>query len=208
MIKASDQPVTVTRLCEPLQLGQSGVTQLVQRAEDLGLIARRALRGDARSHELRLTPKGEQLLERAFLELGPERERLATAPVGTRRYEALIAARRALCRRGSGVRAVRETELVEGGGDRSRLVVVELDKLAVPTSERCERLRQFERARHRSRPRPLPEFVGECGRRFTSDRDSSSRVNQHHGHAPAFDRHRTTAARGWLLVRTSIYITV
>jgi DNA-binding MarR family transcriptional regulator len=76
MIKASDEPSTVTRLCEPLQLGQSGVTQLVQRAEDLGLIARRALRGDARSHELRLTPKGERLLERAFLELGPERDRL------------------------------------------------------------------------------------------------------------------------------------
>ena len=75
-IKAAEEPATVTRLCEPLQLGQSGVTQLVQRAEDLGLLARRALRGDARSHELRLTPRGERLLERAFVELGPERERL------------------------------------------------------------------------------------------------------------------------------------
>jgi len=77
MIKASGGTATVTSLVESLQLGQSGVTQLVQRAETLGLLERRAVRGDARSQRLTLSRKGDRLLERAFTALGPERERLA-----------------------------------------------------------------------------------------------------------------------------------
>ncbi len=76
MIKAAPGPATVTNLCEPLQASQSGVTQLVKRAEELGLLERRAVRGDLRSHRLKLTPKGERLLARTFTALGPERQRL------------------------------------------------------------------------------------------------------------------------------------
>lgn len=76
MIKAAAGKATVTSLSESLHLGQSGVTQLVQRAEELGLIERHAVRGDARSSRLTLTRKGDRLLERTFSELGTERDRL------------------------------------------------------------------------------------------------------------------------------------
>lgn len=76
-IKADDGWATVTSLCESLQLGQSGVTQLVKRAEDIGLVERFAVPGDARSHRLALTSRGEELLATAFDQLGPERDHLA-----------------------------------------------------------------------------------------------------------------------------------
>ena len=79
MIKAAGGTATVTSLIDSLQLGQSGVTQLVQRAEALGLIERRAVREDARSQWLTLTRKGDRILARAFIELGPERDRLVAA---------------------------------------------------------------------------------------------------------------------------------
>src|SRR5947208_5582775 len=76
MIEAAEGTATVTTLTESLYLGQSGVTQLVQRAEEGGLITRQVVRGDARSNRLTLTRKGERLLERTFTALGPERARL------------------------------------------------------------------------------------------------------------------------------------
>jgi len=79
MIRAAGGTATVTRLIDSLQLGQSGVTQLVQRAEALGLVERRTVREDARSQWLTLTRKGERALARVFTELGPERERLQLA---------------------------------------------------------------------------------------------------------------------------------
>jgi len=87
MIKAADGTATVTSLVESLQLGQSSVTQLVQRAETLDLVERRVVREDARSQWLKLTRRGDRILARAFTELGPERDRLlaavnAAAPTG------------------------------------------------------------------------------------------------------------------------------
>jgi len=79
MIKAENDRnggATVTGLCEPLQLGQSAVTQLVRRAEDLGLLRRELSSRDARVRYLRLTPEGELRLAGAVAELRPERERL------------------------------------------------------------------------------------------------------------------------------------
>lgn len=84
MIKAAAGKATVTNLCESLQLGQSGVTQLVQRTEELGLLERRSVRGDLRSRRLKLTPKGERALARTFIVLGPERERLTASLAGKR----------------------------------------------------------------------------------------------------------------------------
>jgi DNA-binding MarR family transcriptional regulator len=77
MIKAADGAATVSSLCAALQLGQSGVTQLVQRGEALGLLERHAVPGDARSSRLELTDAGDRLLAGVFTRLGPERERLA-----------------------------------------------------------------------------------------------------------------------------------
>lgn len=74
-----DQPpgVTVTGLCQSLMLGQSAVTQLVRRVEDLGLVHRELSPRDARVRYLRLTPEGEQRLAGVVAELGPERDHLA-----------------------------------------------------------------------------------------------------------------------------------
>lgn len=76
MIKAAGGKATVTGLIESLQLGQSGVTQLVQRAERLGMIDRLVVPEDARSNRLKLTRKGDAALARVFTALGPERDRL------------------------------------------------------------------------------------------------------------------------------------
>jgi len=70
---------TVTELAERLQLAQSTVTELVSRAEDAGLVARAQSQSDARVAHLRLTPAGEERLERAFTSLGTERAQLRDA---------------------------------------------------------------------------------------------------------------------------------
>jgi DNA-binding MarR family transcriptional regulator len=70
------EQVTVTSLCEPLQMTQSAVTQLALGAEAAGLIKRRPDPGDARSHGLRLTPEGSRRLRRTFSELSEERTTL------------------------------------------------------------------------------------------------------------------------------------
>src|SRR3954466_662985 len=57
---------TVTELAERLQLAQSTVTELVSRAEEAGLVEREQSQSDARVAHLRLTPDGEDRLERSF----------------------------------------------------------------------------------------------------------------------------------------------
>ena len=82
MIKASEEapePATISQLVERLALTQSTVTELVQRAEEAGLVARRASPDDGRVAHLSLTPVGATRLQGAFEELGPERARLAHA---------------------------------------------------------------------------------------------------------------------------------
>jgi DNA-binding MarR family transcriptional regulator len=67
---------TVTDLSRRLQLGQSTVTELVQRAEDADLIERTVDRTDARVSWLSLTATGGRRLAGVVNDLGPERRRL------------------------------------------------------------------------------------------------------------------------------------
>ena len=53
---------TVSELCERMQLAQSTVTELVQRAEEAGLVRRAQARDDGRVAYLTLTPEGERRL--------------------------------------------------------------------------------------------------------------------------------------------------
>jgi DNA-binding MarR family transcriptional regulator len=77
MIKASPgEQSTVSELVELLQLTQSTVTELVQRAEDGGLLQRRQSASDGRVVHLSLSPDGDDRLRRAIGDLGPERHRL------------------------------------------------------------------------------------------------------------------------------------
>ena len=70
---------TVTALADRLQLAQSTVTELVSRAEEIGLIAREASRDDARVAHLRLTAEGERRLTLSFSGLAVERDELRAA---------------------------------------------------------------------------------------------------------------------------------
>src|SRR5436305_282012 len=82
MIKAASdggQPSTVTQLCDSLQLRQTAVSELVKRAEDAGLVARRQSRDDSRVSLLTLTPEGERRLLRVFDALRADREAFAQA---------------------------------------------------------------------------------------------------------------------------------
>jgi len=82
MIKARDgtpQMSTITDLVERLALTQSTVTELVQRAEDAGLIHRRPSEVDGRVMHLLLTPLGERRFAAAFAEHGAERDQLLRA---------------------------------------------------------------------------------------------------------------------------------
>jgi DNA-binding MarR family transcriptional regulator len=69
---------TVTDLAQRLQLGQSTVTELVQRAVDAGLVQRSRSPQDARVGWLTLTPDGSRRLREAIVRLGPERRQLAS----------------------------------------------------------------------------------------------------------------------------------
>ena len=61
MIAGSDGAVsTVSALVDRLQLTQSAVTELVQRAEEAALVSRRPSPADGRVVELRLTPEAER----------------------------------------------------------------------------------------------------------------------------------------------------
>jgi DNA-binding MarR family transcriptional regulator len=82
MIKGSADGLehsTVTELADKLQLAQSTVTELVSRAEEIGLISREPSPVDARVAHLRLTPEGEQRLSRSFRGLSMERGQLREA---------------------------------------------------------------------------------------------------------------------------------
>jgi DNA-binding MarR family transcriptional regulator len=70
---------TVTELSDRLQLAQSTVTELVARAEEVGLIAREASTADGRVAYLHLTAEGERRLAQAFTDLGRERSDLLEA---------------------------------------------------------------------------------------------------------------------------------
>lgn len=82
MIKAAEkgpEPATISSLVERLALTQSTVTELVQRAEEAGLVTRRQSAEDGRVVHLFLTPVGAKRLQAAFDELGAERALLAQA---------------------------------------------------------------------------------------------------------------------------------
>jgi DNA-binding MarR family transcriptional regulator len=68
---------TVTGLARRLQLAQSTVTELVNRAEESGLVTREQSGRDARVAHLRLTPEGERRLQLSFTDLEAERRNLA-----------------------------------------------------------------------------------------------------------------------------------
>ena len=70
---------TVTDLAERLQLAQSSVTELVRRAEEVGLVKREPSSADGRVAHLTLTPEGERRLARSFTSLAGEREELRRA---------------------------------------------------------------------------------------------------------------------------------
>jgi len=70
---------TVTELSERLQLAQSTVTELVRRAEEIGLIARERSAVDGRIAHLRLTPEGERRLAQSFTSNDSERRTLLDA---------------------------------------------------------------------------------------------------------------------------------
>lgn len=80
---------TVTELSQRLRLRQTTVTELVKRAEEAGLVARRPSPTDGRVTLLRLTAKGERQLLRAFDGLRDDREHLQQAlrEVGARLRE-------------------------------------------------------------------------------------------------------------------------
>jgi DNA-binding MarR family transcriptional regulator len=70
---------TVTELARQLQLAQSTVTELVSRAEEVGLVDREQSNSDARVANLRLTPEGERRLAKSFIGLEDERRELQVA---------------------------------------------------------------------------------------------------------------------------------
>ena len=70
---------TVTELAERLQLAQSTVTELVSRAEEIGLVERAQSDSDGRVTNLRLTPEGERRLMLAFTTNEQERQELRAA---------------------------------------------------------------------------------------------------------------------------------
>jgi DNA-binding MarR family transcriptional regulator len=71
-----DGTTTVSKLVDKLALTQSAVTELVQRAEQAGLVRRAASPSDGRVAHLSLTPAGEQRLAAVHKALGPERAKL------------------------------------------------------------------------------------------------------------------------------------
>jgi DNA-binding MarR family transcriptional regulator len=82
MIKGApdgSERATVTDLAERLGLAQSTVTELVSRAEEVGLIERSPSDDDGRVAYLGLTKEGERRLAATFTRLDVERARLHDA---------------------------------------------------------------------------------------------------------------------------------
>lgn len=71
-----ERTATVSTLVEKLALTQSTVTELVQRAEQAGLVTRTGSREDGRVAHLSLTKDGETRLARVHDALGRERAEL------------------------------------------------------------------------------------------------------------------------------------
>jgi DNA-binding MarR family transcriptional regulator len=79
MIKGApdgSETATISDLTERLQFAQSTVTELVKRAEHVGLIEREQSELDGRFVHLRLTDEGERRLQQAFRAHAREREEL------------------------------------------------------------------------------------------------------------------------------------
>ena len=79
MIKGApdgSERATVTELAERLQLAQSTVTELVARAEEIGLVERERSESDLRVAHLRLTQEGERRLARSVKGHDAERQEL------------------------------------------------------------------------------------------------------------------------------------
>jgi DNA-binding MarR family transcriptional regulator len=82
MIKGAadgSEQTTITELAQRLSLAQSTVTELVQRAEEIGLIQKEQSESDGRVAHIALTEEGERRLARAFTAHGVERRRLRKA---------------------------------------------------------------------------------------------------------------------------------
>jgi DNA-binding MarR family transcriptional regulator len=73
---------TVTELAERLYLAQSTVTELVDRAEQAGLVRREPSAADGRVAHLRLTAEGEERFAQAFESLASERRALRESIAG------------------------------------------------------------------------------------------------------------------------------
>lgn len=73
----SDEPVTVGRLTDLLELRQTAVSELVRRAEEAGLVHRVRSTLDARTSLIRLTEEGDRRLMQAFRALRSDRAELA-----------------------------------------------------------------------------------------------------------------------------------
>ena len=67
---------SIGQLSDDLQLAQSSVTELVDRAEAAGLVARATGNSDARTVLVRLRPAGEERLMAALTSVRAEREQL------------------------------------------------------------------------------------------------------------------------------------
>lgn len=82
LVKGSEdgeESATISELSRRLHLAQSTVTELVNRAEQSGLVSRAVSAADARVAHVRLTPEGERRFAAAFRELADERSALAEA---------------------------------------------------------------------------------------------------------------------------------
>jgi len=77
---------TIGQLADDLQLAQSSVTELVDRATTVGLVVRVPGDDDARTVLVRLSGKGEERLERALLAVRADREQLLAHLDGARRH--------------------------------------------------------------------------------------------------------------------------
>jgi DNA-binding MarR family transcriptional regulator len=73
---SDDGTTTVSELVEKLALTQSAVTELVQRAEQAGLVERAGSAADGRVVHLSLTREGAARLAEVHDQLGPERAEL------------------------------------------------------------------------------------------------------------------------------------
>ena len=86
MIKGApdgSERATVSELAERLRVAQNTATELVQRAEKLGLVAREPSETNGRVAYLRLTPEGERRLAKAFVANEAARTELRRALNGT-----------------------------------------------------------------------------------------------------------------------------